>query len=173
MGIVLLPSLLHFMKQQLPWGICSEILAIYLPAAHTVSSSASPCWRSRCRVCVIHRATTYYLADRRYDMLPSVLSADLCSLLGGVDRWVYGFCLQSLSWPFCGSRCCLLLASFFFSALPHPSCGSPLWSLNTTPDPNPTPLTFRQLYFSSLPYPSPPLFCLLAVGLHLPLLLAF
>ncbi|XP_062845644.1 DIS3-like exonuclease 1 [Trichomycterus rosablanca] len=33
------------------------------------------------------RATTYYLADRRYDMLPSVLSADLCSLLEGVDRY--------------------------------------------------------------------------------------
>ncbi|XP_059714690.1 DIS3-like exonuclease 1 isoform X2 [Haemorhous mexicanus] len=33
------------------------------------------------------RATTYYLADRRYDMLPSVLSADLCSLLSGVDRY--------------------------------------------------------------------------------------
>ncbi|XP_073474406.1 DIS3-like exonuclease 1 [Aquarana catesbeiana] len=33
------------------------------------------------------RATTYYLADRRYDMLPSILSADLCSLLGGVDRY--------------------------------------------------------------------------------------
>ncbi|KAK2853652.1 hypothetical protein Q5P01_006313 [Channa striata] len=33
------------------------------------------------------RATTYYLADRRYDMLPEVLSADLCSLLGGVDRY--------------------------------------------------------------------------------------
>ncbi|XP_053079819.1 DIS3-like exonuclease 1 isoform X2 [Acinonyx jubatus] len=33
------------------------------------------------------RATTYYLADRRYDMLPSKLSADLCSLLGGVDRY--------------------------------------------------------------------------------------
>ncbi|XP_060008574.1 DIS3-like exonuclease 1 isoform X3 [Lagenorhynchus albirostris] len=32
------------------------------------------------------RATTYYLADRRYDMLPSILSADVCSLLGGVDR---------------------------------------------------------------------------------------
>ena len=32
------------------------------------------------------RATTYYLADRRYDMLPSVLSADICSLLSGVDR---------------------------------------------------------------------------------------
>ncbi|XP_030581044.1 DIS3-like exonuclease 1 isoform X1 [Archocentrus centrarchus] len=33
------------------------------------------------------RATTYYLADRRYDMLPAVLSADLCSLLQGVDRY--------------------------------------------------------------------------------------
>ena len=32
------------------------------------------------------RATTLYLADRRYDMLPPVLSANLCSLLGGVDR---------------------------------------------------------------------------------------
>ena len=28
------------------------------------------------------RATTVYLADRRYDMLPGVLSANLCSLLG-------------------------------------------------------------------------------------------
>nr|XP_056721762.1 DIS3-like exonuclease 1 [Euleptes europaea] len=33
------------------------------------------------------RATTYYLADRRYDMLPTVLSANLCSLLGLVDRY--------------------------------------------------------------------------------------
>ncbi|KAM4036792.1 DIS3-like exonuclease 1 isoform 1-T1 [Anomaloglossus baeobatrachus] len=33
------------------------------------------------------RATTYYLADRRFDMLPHILSADLCSLLGGVDRY--------------------------------------------------------------------------------------
>ncbi|XP_068131120.1 DIS3-like exonuclease 1 [Hyperolius riggenbachi] len=33
------------------------------------------------------RATTYYLADRRFDMLPSILSADLCSLLGCVDRY--------------------------------------------------------------------------------------
>lgn len=37
---------------------------------------------------VVLRATTYYLADRRYDMLPPVLSSDLCSLLGGVDRSV-------------------------------------------------------------------------------------
>uniref|UniRef100_A0A5F9DUJ6 DIS3-like exonuclease 1 n=1 Tax=Oryctolagus cuniculus TaxID=9986 RepID=A0A5F9DUJ6_RABIT len=33
------------------------------------------------------RATTYYLPDRRYDMLPSVLSSNLCSLLRGVDRY--------------------------------------------------------------------------------------
>ncbi|XP_019722970.1 DIS3-like exonuclease 1 [Hippocampus comes] len=33
------------------------------------------------------RATTYYLADRRYDMLPAILSADICSLLGGLDRY--------------------------------------------------------------------------------------
>lgn len=32
------------------------------------------------------RSTTVYLADRRFDMLPEVLSADLCSLIGGVDR---------------------------------------------------------------------------------------
>lgn len=33
------------------------------------------------------RSTTVYLADRRFDMLPEVLSADLCSLIGGVDRY--------------------------------------------------------------------------------------
>ena len=32
------------------------------------------------------RGTTVYLADRRFDMLPPVLSGDLCSLLGEVDR---------------------------------------------------------------------------------------
>ncbi len=32
------------------------------------------------------RSTTIYLADRRYDMLPLILSADLCSLLSNVDR---------------------------------------------------------------------------------------
>lgn len=32
------------------------------------------------------RSTTIYLADRRYDMLPAILSADLCSLLSEVDR---------------------------------------------------------------------------------------
>ena len=33
------------------------------------------------------RSTTVYLADRRFDMLPGILSADLCSLLSNVDRW--------------------------------------------------------------------------------------
>ncbi|XP_022099659.1 DIS3-like exonuclease 1 isoform X2 [Acanthaster planci] len=33
------------------------------------------------------RSATVYLADRCYNMLPSILSADLCSLIGGVDRY--------------------------------------------------------------------------------------
>ena len=33
------------------------------------------------------RATTVYLADRRYEMLPSTLSSNLCALLGGTDRY--------------------------------------------------------------------------------------
>lgn len=32
------------------------------------------------------RATTFYLVDRRFDMLPRLLSSDLCSLHGNVDR---------------------------------------------------------------------------------------
>ena len=35
------------------------------------------------------RSTSVYLADRRYDMLPGILSGDICSLWSGVDRWVY------------------------------------------------------------------------------------
>lgn len=32
------------------------------------------------------RGTTFYLVDRRFDMLPSLLSSDLCSLHGHTDR---------------------------------------------------------------------------------------
>jgi VacB/RNase II family 3'-5' exoribonuclease len=32
------------------------------------------------------RGTTFYLVDRRFDMLPTLLSGDLCSLHGGMDR---------------------------------------------------------------------------------------
>jgi exoribonuclease R len=41
------------------------------------------------------RGTTFYLVDRRFDMLPSLISSNLCSLHGGVDRlamsvvWVF------------------------------------------------------------------------------------
>ncbi len=41
-----------------------------------------------------NRSTTVYLADRRYDMLPAVLSADLCSLLSSTDR--FGSTVQPL-----------------------------------------------------------------------------
>jgi len=34
----------------------------------------------------VSRGTTFYLVDRRFDMLPSLLSSDLCSLHGKVDR---------------------------------------------------------------------------------------
>ena len=39
------------------------------------------------------RATTVYLVDRRLDMLPELLSTNLCSLRGGVDR-----CAMSTIW---------------------------------------------------------------------------
>jgi DIS3-like exonuclease 1 len=32
------------------------------------------------------RGTTFYLVDRRFDMLPTLLSSDLCSLHGNMDR---------------------------------------------------------------------------------------
>lgn len=37
---------------------------------------------------ITSRSTTVYLADRRYDMLPAVLSSNLCSLLSNVDRYI-------------------------------------------------------------------------------------
>ncbi|ESO87500.1 hypothetical protein LOTGIDRAFT_127673 [Lottia gigantea] len=33
------------------------------------------------------RSTTVYLSDRRYDMIPPILSSNLCSLISGVDRY--------------------------------------------------------------------------------------
>jgi exoribonuclease R len=43
------------------------------------------------------RGTTFYLVDRRFDMLPSVLSSDLCSLHGNMDRLAV-----STIWTFSG-----------------------------------------------------------------------
>ncbi|VEL15941.1 unnamed protein product [Protopolystoma xenopodis] len=34
------------------------------------------------------RSTSVYLADRRYDMLPGILSGDICSLWSQADRLV-------------------------------------------------------------------------------------
>lgn len=68
-----------------PGGIqpCSRLFTSCSPRSH----SQQFCWLLKVGYVTCHsRATTYYLADRRYDMLPSILSADLCSLLGGVDR---------------------------------------------------------------------------------------
>jgi exoribonuclease R len=43
----------------------------------------------------LHRGTTVYLVDRRLDMLPTLLSTNLCSLLCGVDRLA-----MSVIWEF-------------------------------------------------------------------------
>lgn len=77
------------------------------------------------RMCVFHRATTYYLADRRYDMLPSILSSDLCSLLGGVDRWIYYFYLCD-TWCSCFWPLSLLVSNTLYHSIPHP-CFPPPW----------------------------------------------
>ena len=45
------------------------------------------------------RATTVYLADRRYEMLPSVLSSNLCSLLGGVERYAVSVIAEIQLYP--------------------------------------------------------------------------
>jgi len=48
------------------------------------------------------RGTTFYLVDRRFDMLPSLLSSNLCSLHGGTDRlavsviWTFSFDLEEI-----------------------------------------------------------------------------
>lgn len=36
-----------------------------------------------------NRSTTVYLCDRRIDMLPGLLSGNLCSLRGGEERFVF------------------------------------------------------------------------------------
>jgi hypothetical protein len=38
------------------------------------------------------RATTVYLIDRRIDMVPELLSSNLCSLRGNETRWVWWQC---------------------------------------------------------------------------------
>lgn len=67
--------------RRLPGGKLLELGVHIADVTHFISAGSLTDLEAR------SRATTYYLADRRYDMLPAVLSADLCSLLGGVDRY--------------------------------------------------------------------------------------
>ncbi|XP_056147130.1 DIS3-like exonuclease 1 [Lampris incognitus] len=67
--------------QVLPGGDTLELGVHIADVTHFVAEGSLTDQAARART------TTYYLADRRYDMLPAVLSADLCSLLGGVDRY--------------------------------------------------------------------------------------
>lgn len=145
-------------------------LAVSLPHG---PCGRQPCyWRSHTHICVVHRAITYYLADRRYDMLPSILSADLCSLLGGVDRWVcswfFFFDHQGLSWLFCAVQCFasgLFLLCFWIHSAPLFS--TPIFPLS--------PLRHSFVGGFSLDFPAlPVVFSVrLAVRPLLPLLLAF
>lgn len=160
------------MRKQRPWGFALRTRP-FTSCSPCGQQSAASCRRgSRPRVCVVHRATTYYLADRRYDMLPSVLSADLCSLLGGVDRWVcscffFFFNLLSpalvlaLLWYRVHSLLASFSASFEFALPPAPHPFSPC-TLRAS--------ICRQLYSSGLPLV---LSVCLALRLLLPLLWAF
>ncbi|CAN9506602.1 unnamed protein product [Ophioblennius macclurei] len=67
--------------RRLPGGKLLELGVHIADVTHFVAEGSLTDLEARAR------ATTYYLADRRYDMLPAVLSSDLCSLLGGVDRY--------------------------------------------------------------------------------------
>jgi DIS3-like exonuclease 1 len=49
--------------------------------------SGSLCSNASCKYSLYFRGTTVYLADRRFDMLPSVLSERVCSLRHHIDRY--------------------------------------------------------------------------------------
>ncbi|KAG2219093.1 hypothetical protein INT45_005824 [Circinella minor] len=62
------------------------------------------------------RGTTVYLADRRFDMLPSVLSEKVCSLRGDVDRYAV-----SVLWTL-DSKTLQVLDTWFGRTLIRSSC---------------------------------------------------
>lgn len=51
------------------------------------------------------RSTTVYLVDRRINMLPEVLSENLCSLHAGVDRLAVSVLWYSKTVSFCALNC--------------------------------------------------------------------
>lgn len=78
------------------------------------------------------RGTTFYLVDRRFDMLPSILSSDLCSLHGGIDRlavsviWVFSSDLSHVKSTWFGRtvihNCAGMSPIRHFCGFSHVSC---------------------------------------------------
>ncbi len=79
MKLVYLIMLMHVYRRRLKNG-CTELGVHIADVSHFVRPGSLTDEEAACR------STTIYLADRRYDMLPGILSADLCSLLSNVDR---------------------------------------------------------------------------------------
>ena len=44
-----------------------------------------------------NRCTTVYMCDRRIDMLPGLLSGNLCSLRGGEERYLFSSKMDTLT----------------------------------------------------------------------------
>lgn len=60
--------------KRLQLGVHIADVSYFVPSGSYIDSEAR------------RRSTSIYLADRRYDMLPGLLSGDLCSLWSGRDR---------------------------------------------------------------------------------------
>lgn len=90
------------------------------------------------------RGTTFYLADRRFDMLPTVLSSDLCSLHGGVDRltvsviWTFDSGLNEVKSTWYGRSVIRNCAAMTYDQADNILQGKPPNRHNDTPPP---PLT--------------------------------
>eukprot|EP00658_Telonema_sp_P-2_P018231 TRINITY_DN17154_c0_g1_i1.p1 TRINITY_DN17154_c0_g1~~TRINITY_DN17154_c0_g1_i1.p1 ORF type:complete len:443 (+),score=129.45 TRINITY_DN17154_c0_g1_i1:100-1428(+) len=65
-------------------------------------------------MCIRDRGTTVYLVDRRIDMLPRLLNADLCSLRPEVDRLAF-----SVTWEMTPDGKCLDNRTKFFKSVIH------------------------------------------------------
>ncbi|CAH8832647.1 unnamed protein product [Trichobilharzia szidati] len=61
--------------KRLQLGVHIADVSFFVPAGSYIDSEAR------------RRSTSIYLADRRYDMLPGLLSGDICSLWSGRDRY--------------------------------------------------------------------------------------
>ncbi|TNN20929.1 DIS3-like exonuclease 1 [Schistosoma japonicum] len=62
-------------RKRLQLGVHIADVSFFVPPGSYIDSEAR------------RRSTSIYLADRRYDMLPGLLSGDICSLWSGCDRY--------------------------------------------------------------------------------------